>query len=210
MPQIALQFTMKHLGITNPVATASPWYVLTELADANPAILETILENAMEQGLVTDASIAQSETQRAAFWAVREGVPESQRFEGGSIKHDISVPVSHMPAFIDEATKALNNFMPDARLVCFGHLGDGNLHFNLTQPIGMDKQNYLDQWQYINEVVFAVVLKHGGSISAEHGIGQLKRANMLNIKSKVELDMMRGIKALLDPKAIMNPGKLLP
>jgi FAD/FMN-containing dehydrogenase len=210
MPDIAMGFTVKHMGITNPIATPSPWYVLTELADAVPGSFEIILEKAMELGIVTDASIAQSETQRQAMWAIRELMPESQRHEGGSIKHDVSVPVSHIPTFIDEATKAVHGFMTDARVMCFGHMGDGNMHFNVTQPVGMDKQKYLEQWHALNWVVFDVVLKHGGSISAEHGIGQLKRDDMLRIKSPVELAMMRGVKAMLDPKGIMNPGKVLP
>ena len=210
MPDIAMGFTVKHMGITNPITSPSPWFVLTELADAVPGSFETILERAMERGIVTDASIAQSEAQRQALWAIRELMPESQRHEGGSIKHDVSVPVSHIPAFIDEATKAVNGFMTDARVMCFGHIGDGNMHFNVTQPAGMNKQKFLDQWHAMNWVVFDVVLKHGGSISAEHGIGQLKRDDMLRIKSPVELEMMRGVKAMLDPKGIMNPGKVLP
>jgi FAD/FMN-containing dehydrogenase len=210
MPEIGMGFTVKHMGITNPITSSSPWYVLTELADAAPGSFENILEKAMEMGIVTDASIAQSETQRQALWAIRELMPESQRHEGGSIKHDVSVPVSHIPAFIAEATLAVHGFMADARVMCFGHMGDGNMHFNVTQPVGMDKQKYLEQWHALNWVVFDVVLKHGGSISAEHGIGQLKRDDMLRIKSPVELEMMRGLKAMLDPKGIMNPGKVLP
>jgi FAD/FMN-containing dehydrogenase len=210
MPDIAMGFTVKHMGITNPIASPSPWFVLTELADAVPSSFESILEKAVELGIVTDASIAQSGTQRQALWAIRELMPESQRHEGGSIKHDVSVPVSHIPAFINEATKAVQGFMADARVMCFGHMGDGNMHFNVTQPIGMDKQKFLGEWHAMNWVVFDVVLKHGGSISAEHGIGQLKRDDMLRIKSTVELEMMRGIKAMFDPTGIMNPGKVLP
>ena len=210
MPEIAMGFTVKYMGITNPITSPSPWFVLTELADAVPSSFETILETAMEIGIVTDASIAQSDGQRQALWAIRELMPESQRYEGGSIKHDVSVPVSHIPAFIDEATKAVHGFVADARVMCFGHMGDGNMHFNVSQPVGMDKQKFLKQRHALNWVVFDVVLKHGGSISAEHGIGQLKRDDMLRIKSPVELEMMRGVKAMLDPKGIMNPGKVLP
>ena len=210
MPDIAMGFTIKHMGIINPITSPSPWFVLTELADAAPGNFETILEQAMELGLVTDASLALSDAQRQALWDIREKMPESQRYEGGSIKHDVSVPVSHIPAFISEATAAVHGFMADARVMCFGHMGDGNMHFNVTQPLGMDKQKFLDQWHAMNWVVFDVVLKHGGSISAEHGIGQLKRDDMLRIKSPVELELMRGLKALLDPKGIMNPGKVLP
>lgn len=209
IPEIGLGFAVKHMGVTNPIASPSPWYVLTELADAAPGNLEAILEKAMGLGLVTDASIAQSEAQRQSLWIIRESMSESQRYEGGSIKHDVSVPVSHIPAFIEEAMKAVNAFMAGVRVVCFGHLGDGNMHFNVSQPVGMDKQKYLEQWHAMNWVVFDIVLKHGGSISAEHGIGQLKRDDMLKIKSPVELEMMRGVKAMFDPKGIMNPGKVL-
>ncbi len=210
MPQIGMDFTVKHMGVTHPIQTPSPWFVLTELADATADSFEQILELAMERGLVTDASLAQSEAQRQALWAIRELMPESQKHEGGSIKHDVSVPVSHIPKFIEEGAAAVQRFMPSARLMCFGHMGDGNMHFNVTQPVGMHKQEFLDQWHEMNWAVFDVVLKHGGSISAEHGIGQLKRDDMLKIKAPVELDMMRGLKALLDPKGILNPGKVLP
>jgi FAD/FMN-containing dehydrogenase len=144
------------------------------------------------------------------LWAIRELMPESQKFEGGSIKHDVAVPVSHLPQFIAEAAAAVKGFMGDARVMAFGHMGDGNLHFNVTQPQAMDKQAYLDTWREMNAAVFAVVLKHGGSISAEHGIGRLKREHMREIKSPVELQMMQDVKRLLDPNGILNPGKVLP
>ena len=137
-------------------------------------------------------------------------MPESQRFEGGSIKHDISVPISKIPQFIAEATLAVNAFMPGARVMSFGHMGDGNLHFNVSQPPGMDKKKYLDHWNEMNKAVFDIVLKFGGSISAEHGIGRLKKHHMPAIKSPVELQMMRELKKLFDPGNIMNPGKVLP
>jgi FAD/FMN-containing dehydrogenase len=210
MPDIAMGFTVKHMGVTNPINSPSPWFVLTELADAAVGSFESILEMAMERRLVTGASLAQSEAQRQTLWAIRELMSESQRHEGGSIKHDVSVPVSHIPDFIAEGAEAVQRFMPGARLMCFGHMGDGNMHFNVTQPVGMDKQKFLDQWHEMNWAVFDVVLKHGGSISAEHGIGQLKRHDMLKIKSPVELDLMRGLKKMLDPKGTMNPGKVLP
>lgn len=210
MPRIAMDFTVKHMGITNPLAEFSPWYALSELADSAEGCFARILEEAMARGLVTDAAVAQSETQRQALWAIRELMPESQKFEGGSIKHDVSVPVSKIPQFIAEATLAVNTFMPDARVMSFGHMGDGNMHFNVTQPVGMDKKEYLDLWHEMNKVVFDVVLKFGGSISAEHGIGRLKKQHMTEIKSPVELQMMRDLKKLFDPKNIMNPGKVLP
>ena len=210
MPRIAMDFTVKHMGITNPLAEFSPWYALSELADSAEGCFAQILEEAMARGWVTDATVAQSETQRQALWAIRELMPESQKFEGGSIKHDVSVPVSKIPQFIAEATLAVNQFMPDARVMSFGHMGDGNMHFNVSQPVGMDKKKYLDLWHEMNKVVFDVVLKFGGSISAEHGIGRLKKQHMPEIKSPVELQMMRDLKKLFDPKNIMNPGKVLP
>ncbi|HEY4995083.1 MAG TPA: FAD-binding oxidoreductase [Aestuariivirga sp.] len=210
MPAIGLGFAVKYLNAVNPLTTPSPWYVLFEAADANPGAIEEGLGKALEQGLITDAALAQNETQRKSFWNVRECLSESQKFEGGSIKHDVSVPVSKLPEFIAAATAAVNKFMPTARVVCFGHMGDGNMHYNVTQPVGMDKQEYLDQWRGMNEVVFAEVLKRGGSISAEHGIGRLKAVDMPHIKTPLELELMRGIKNLLDPKGILNPGRVLP
>ena len=210
LPRIAKDFSVKHMGISNPLAEFSPWYALSELADPVAGSFEAILEEAMTRGLVTDATVAQSEAQRQALWAIRELMPESQKFEGGSIKHDISVPVSRIPQFITEATRAVENYMPQARVMSFGHMGDGNLHFNVSQPLGMDKKEYLDLWNEMNAVVFDVVLKFDGSISAEHGIGRLKKHHMPEIKSAVELQMMRDLKKLFDPANIMNPGKVLP
>ena len=210
MPRIGMDMTVRHMAITNPIGRVSPWYVLSELSDPPEGCLEGILEVAMERGLVTDATLAQSGQQRQALWDIREKMPESQKHEGGSIKHDVSVPVSKVPQFIEEATKAVNNFMPDARVMAFGHMGDGNIHFNVTQPAGMERQKYLDCWEQMNVVVFAVVQKFGGSIGAEHGIGRLKIGHMPEIKSVVELDMMRNLKRLYDPLNIMNPGKVIP
>jgi FAD/FMN-containing dehydrogenase len=210
MPRIGMDFTVKHMAIADPLAERSPWYALGELADPPEGCFEKILEVALERGLVTDATLAQSETQRQALWNIREKMPESQKHEGGSIKHDVSVPVSKIPVFIAEATQAVNKFMPEARVMSFGHMGDGNMHFNVTQPVGMDKKKYLDCWNSMNTAVFAVVQKFGGSISAEHGIGRLKIGHMPEIKSAVELGMMRDLKRLYDPLNIMNPGKVVP
>jgi FAD/FMN-containing dehydrogenase len=210
LPRIAMDFTVKHMGISNPLREFSPWYALSELADPAAGSFETILEEATARGMVTDATVAQSEAQRQALWAIRELMPESQKFEGGSIKHDVSVPVSRIPQFIIEATRAVENYMPQARVISFGHIGDGNLHFNVSQPLGMDKKKYLDLWNEMNAVVFDVVLKFNGSISAEHGIGRLKKHHMSEIKSPVELQMMHDLKNLFDPTNIMNPGKVLP
>ena len=210
MPRIGMEFTIKHMGIAEPLSEVSPWYALSELADPVPGCFQNILEAALARGLVTDATLAQSESQRQALWDIREKMPDSQRFEGGSIKHDVSVPVSAIPKFIEEATVAVSEFMPAARVMSFGHMGDGNMHFNVSQPVGMDKTAYLNHWDSMNKAVFDVVIKFGGSISAEHGIGRLKIGHMAEIKSDVELNMMRDLKRLYDPFNIMNPGKVIP
>jgi FAD/FMN-containing dehydrogenase len=210
IPEIAVRFTAKHLGARRFLKDVSPWYVLAEMADVAPDALSAALEEALAAGLVSDAAIAQDESQRQAFWSLRELLSESQKFEGGSIKHDVSVPISRIPRFITEAMAAVERFMPGCRFMCFGHLGDGNLHFNISQPMGMDKPAYLSRWSEVSALVHGIVIDHGGSISAEHGIGQLKRLEMARIKSPVELQVMRSLKQLFDPKGIMNPGKVLP
>jgi len=207
LPAIGVDFATRHMHAVNPLATPSPWYVLFEIADGSA---EGALEEALNQGFITDAALAQSEAQRQSFWQMRESLSESQKFEGGSIKHDVSVPVSRVPDFLEAAIAAVLKFMPGARPCPFGHMGDGNIHFNVSQPVGMDKQAYLAQWPAMNEVVFAEVLKRNGSISAEHGIGRLKAPDMLKIKSPVELEMMRQLKRTFDPKNILNPGRVLP
>jgi FAD/FMN-containing dehydrogenase len=206
------EFTIKHFNVRDPFTAAAPWYVLIELSGSGDldSLLTEILGAAAEEGIVLDATIAQSEAQRKDIWFIRQAIVEVQKREGGSIKHDVSVPISEIPDFVEKALAAIEVFMPGARPMPFGHIGDGNLHFNVSQPLGMDKRAFLDQWQAMNDVVFDVVLKHGGSISAEHGIGRLKRDRMLKIKSPVELQMMRDVKRLFDPKGILNPNKVLP
>jgi FAD/FMN-containing dehydrogenase len=208
LPELGIQFTVKHMQTRRAVETVSPWYVLLELADT--AVAEHAMETAFEQDLVLDATIAQNEAQRLELWALREHLSEAQRFEGGSIKHDVSVPVSRVPAFIAEASNAVERFQPGVRICCFGHLGDGNMHFNVSQPLGMDKQTYLDRWHDMNRIVHDIVAKLEGSFSAEHGIGILKREDMQRYKSEVELAVMSGLKLALDPRGILSPGRLLP
>ncbi len=210
LPAIGVGFAVKHMQAVNPLTSAPPWYVLIEFTDASDDALEQCLEQALAQNLICDAAIAQTQAQARAFWHLRESLSESQKFEGGSIKHDVSVPVSKVPQFIAAATTAVAGFMPAARVCAFGHLGDGNIHFNVSQPVGMDKTAYLAQWPAMNKAVFAEVLKRGGSISAEHGIGRLKAPDMLKIKSPLEIELMRGLKALFDSKNILNPGRVLP
>ena len=171
--------------------------------------MEEILAQGMEKGLVFDATIADSLEQAKMYWRIRELFGEVQRHAGGSIKHDVSVPVAAVPAFIAEANEAVVKLIPGARPLPFGHLGDGNIHYNVTQPVGADKAEYLKRWDDVNAVVFAVVKKYGGSISAEHGIGVIKRDLLPKVKDPVAYDLMRTLKRTLDPKGILNPGKVL-
>jgi D-lactate dehydrogenase (cytochrome) len=163
----------------------------------------------MEQGIVDDAAVAANLSQRSAFWKLRDEMSAAQRPEGGSIKHDISVPVAAVPAFIAEANAAVVKLIPGARPVPFGHLGDGNIHYNVSQPIGANATEFLGRWHEVNAAVFEIVLRMGGSISAEHGIGVLKRDDLPEVKDKVAIELMRTIKSTLDPLGIMNPGKVL-
>jgi D-lactate dehydrogenase (cytochrome) len=197
----------------DPLATPSPWYVLIELSSQAQSgtrdMVEEILSEGMERGLVTDATIADSLDQAKAFWRIRELFGEVQRHMGGSIKHDISVPVAAIPAFIEEANAAATKLIPGARPMPFGHVGDGNIHYNINQPEGADKAEFLKRWHDVNEVVFAVVKKYGGSISAEHGVGVMKRDILPDYKDPVAMELMRGLKQMLDPNGILNPGKVL-
>jgi FAD/FMN-containing dehydrogenase len=208
--ELCVTFSVRHMGQRNPLDTSSPWYVLMELADAPEGLFEQLLEQALEKGLATDGALAQSKAQRQAFWGLREAISESQKPEGGSIKHDVSVPVSKIPQFIAEATAAVEQFLPGCRFATFGHMGDGNLHFNVSQPVGQDKQAYLAKWHAMNDIVHEIAVKLGGSFSAEHGIGTLKIDDMRRYKSAVELDVMRGLKTLFDPNGILSPGRVLP
>ena len=219
MPRIGVEFAVRHLqGARDPLQSPSPWYVLMELSagtedaeDASPtrALMETILGDAYEAGLVEDAALAESGQQAADFWHIRHGMSEVQREEGGSIKHDVSVPVADVPAFLDEAIAAVEALVPGCRPVPFGHMGDGNIHFNVSQPLGMDKEEYLSKWDPMNAIVHGIVHDFHGSISAEHGIGRLKRDLLAEVKSDVEMDLMRRIKAAFDPNCTLNPGRIL-
>jgi D-lactate dehydrogenase (cytochrome) len=213
LSDIAVDFSVRHgIDIRNPLAGKHPWYVLMELSSARDDArdtLEAILTRGMEDGIVDDAVIAASLSQRQAFWKLRDEMSAAQKPEGGSIKHDISVPVAAVPAFIAEANAAVVKLIPGSRPVPFGHLGDGNIHYNVSQPIGADAADFLERWHEVNAVVFAIVLRMGGSISAEHGIGVLKRDELPEVKDKVAIELMRSIKAMLDPLGIMNPGKVL-
>ncbi|MBR0758624.1 FAD-binding oxidoreductase [Bradyrhizobium jicamae] len=213
LADIAVDFSIRHgIDIRDPLTSKYPWYVLMELSSSRDDIndtLEAILAQGMEDGIVDDAVIAANLTQRQAFWKLRDEMSAAQKPEGGSIKHDISVPVAAVPAFIAEANAAVVKLIPGSRPVPFGHLGDGNIHYNVSQPVGGNSAEFLARWHDVNAVVFEIVLRMGGSISAEHGIGVLKRAELPDVKDKVAIELMRGIKAMLDPLGIMNPGKVL-
>ncbi|HEY0266718.1 MAG TPA: FAD-binding oxidoreductase [Rhizomicrobium sp.] len=215
IPRIALEFVTRHIdGTRDPLAAPSPWYVLMEATGGREANLGATFEDAlgaaMEDGAATDAVVASSQAQAAALWKLRESISESQKREGASIKHDISVPVAAIPDFLARATPAVLAVVPDARPVSFGHLGDGNLHFNFNSPRAGDDPAFLAQWEEVQQTVHDIVKDFEGSISAEHGIGVMKVAQLPRYKSHAELDAMRAIKAAFDPKDILNPGKLIP
>ncbi len=216
MSGLGMSFVLKHIpGATMPLETLAPFYVLVELAsprlDAGLRdMLEQILEQALEDGIVQDAAIPESDAQRAAIWRLREEHSEAQKREGASVKNDVSVPVSKVPAFIRDATAACEALLPGVRVVPFGHIGDGNIHFNLEQPVGSDVAWFLRQDHSIMDAVNAVVREYDGSFSAEHGIGKLKPYMMPDWRGGTELAVMQRIKAAIDPAGIMNPGKVLP
>jgi D-lactate dehydrogenase (cytochrome) len=209
-----VEFAIHHgHGVRDPLAGKHPWYVLMEVSsqysDGLRESLEHLLAAAIEQGIVIDATIAASLEQTKAFWHLRHVLPEIQKPEGGSIKHDVSVPVAVVPDFLAEASAAVQALIPGSRPVPFGHLGDGNIHFNVSQPVGADQEQFLARWGEVNAVVDKIVLKYHGSISAEHGIGLLKRDSLPKVKDKVALELMRGLMRMLDPNGILNAGKVL-
>ena len=214
IPRIGVEFVVRHSpGARDPLAGAHSWYVLIELTSQStqglPELLQSLLESAFERDLVEDAAIASSLDQRRAFWKLREDLSDVQKFEGGSIKHDVSVPVAKVPEFLERMASVVEKAASGARLVTFGHLGDGNIHANVSQPLGADKNAFLARWAEINAIVHALVVECGGSISAEHGIGVLKRDLLPTVKDHVALEVMRTIKNALDPKNLLNPGKVL-
>jgi D-lactate dehydrogenase (cytochrome) len=213
LADIAVDFSIRHgIDVRDPLTSKHPWYVLMELSsvrDDARAALESILSKAMEDGIVDDAVISANLSQRQSFWKLRDEMSAAQKPEGGSIKHDISVPVAAVPAFIEEANAAVVKLIPGSRPVPFGHLGDGNIHYNVSQPVGGDTADFMARWHEVNKAVFDIVLRMGGSISAEHGIGVLKRDELPDVKDKTAIELMRSFKALLDPNGIMNPGKVL-
>ena len=216
MSGLGMSFVVKHIpNTTLPLESPAPFYVLVELASPRAGadlrtMLEQILEQALGDDIVNDAAIAESDAQRAAIWRLREEHSEAQKREGASVKNDVSVPVSKVPGFIRQATAACEALLPGVRVVPFGHIGDGNIHFNLEQPVGSDPAWFLAQDHVIMDAVNEVVREYDGSFSAEHGIGKLKPYMMPDWRGGAELALMQRIKAAIDPTGIMNPGKLLP
>jgi FAD/FMN-containing dehydrogenase len=209
-----LSFVGRHAkGVRLPFAAEPPWGVLIEISHPLEggalSLMEPLLAEALARGLISDAVVAGSITQGRDLWRVREAASEAQKGEGGSIKHDVSVPVASIPEFLIKADKEVERVCPGARPVPFGHFGDGNVHYNVSQPPGMDKAKFLGLWGEMSHAVHGVVVGLGGSISAEHGIGRMKRDELATVKSAVEIDLMRRIKAAFDPNGILNPGKVL-
>jgi FAD/FMN-containing dehydrogenase len=214
LPRIAIELTMRHIGgVTDPLTAVYPWYILCELTSAADEplseLLQQTLADAAECSVVLDAALASSERVRAAFWRLRETVPEAQRHAGVSLKHDISVPVASLPQFINQASLWVRQHVHDGVLVCYGHAGDGNLHFNVNCIERERAAAFLAQEPQIRRAIHDLVATFAGSISAEHGIGRLKREELQRYASPVALGAMRAIKQALDPTGIMNPGKLL-
>jgi FAD/FMN-containing dehydrogenase len=212
--EVSLALVLQHIpGAARPL-DSSPWYVLVELSSGGgntdlQAWLEAFLASVLERGLCSDAVLAQSDDQARRLWSLRENISEAQKIEGISIKHDVSLPISCIGDFLDQADAALAAAYPGLRVVAFGHVGDGNLHYNLSMPAHGDNAALISAQPDVNRIVHDLVHQHGGSISAEHGIGQLKREEILRYKSPVEMEMMRAVKRAIDPQGLMNPGKVL-
>jgi FAD/FMN-containing dehydrogenase len=215
LPRLAVELTVKHIaGVANPQDMGTAWYLLIELTSPNPrqnlaGLLADDLHQAAADGIVKDAMIATSIAQAQAMWKLRESIPEAQRHHGASLKHDISVPVSSVPKLIEEGSALVRRLVPEGEVVGYGHLGDGNLHFNVSQRPGTDKTAFLQRGGPLEHAVFDLVGSLGGSISAEHGIGRLKAAEFAGRADPVELAVMHDLKRALDPKGILNPGKIL-
>lgn len=215
IPSIGLELGVKHVpGVMDPFDAPHQCYALIELTSprANDDLrgeIETVLEQAFEDEIVLDAVFAESQAQSRELWKIREEIPAAQSREGGSIKHDVSVPVSKTVEFIIDASAQVEKYMPGVRVCAFGHIGDGNIHFNLTQPVDADKKAFIAEWNDFNRIVHDLVVSMNGSISAEHGIGLIKREELAHYADETKLDLMRRIKQALDPDNLMNPGKII-
>ena len=215
LPRIAIDFVLRHLPeCRDPLAEPHPWYVLIELTATSRSTdlaetLETLFAETLEAGIVRDGTIAATGEQARQLWRLREGIAEVQKHEGASIKHDVSLPLSRVADFITEAIAAVEARLPGVRPLAFGHLGDGNIHFNLAQPVGADGDEFLARREEFYRIVHDIAEAMDGSFSAEHGIGRMRRGELEHYRTDVELNLMRKIKATLDPQGIMNPGKLV-
>jgi FAD/FMN-containing dehydrogenase len=215
IPRIAVELTARHIPqVSDPLDQAHDWYVLCELSSSRAAdgleqLLATALGAALSDGLVLDAAVARNERERAALWRLRESIPEAQRKAGASLKHDIAVPVAALPEFLARAALWVNTNVPEGRLVAYGHLGDGNLHFNLSPAAGVGAEPFLGRAPAVRRAIHDLVREFRGSFSAEHGIGRLKVEELERYADAVELQLMRAVKTAFDPHGIMNPGKVL-
>jgi FAD/FMN-containing dehydrogenase len=215
MSRTAIEFVLRHgSDVRDPFSSPHAWYVLFELSSPREGeelqqLAEAVLDEGLKSREIEEAVIASSLAQSETLWRLRELMSEVQKEEGGSIKHDIAVPVARIPEFIARANQLVELMIPGARPVPFGHLGDGNIHYNVSQPPAMDRAIFLSHWEALNAAVHEIVIDLGGSISAEHGIGRMKRDLLPHVKPAIELELMHKIKAAFDPKGILNPGKLL-
>ena len=210
IPSRALRYLNRHMpAIQLPFTNDHPWYVLIESSLDHEEILETVLAEAIENDLGSDAVVAKNVSEQAALWRIRHSISEAQKFEGVSLKHDVSVPVGKIGEFIEVAEAAVLERIPDARVVAFGHVGDGNVHFNISQPKSSSAESFRDEANALSDIIYDIVIEFDGSISAEHGVGQFKRDALKKYLASEEIAIMKTIKAALDPGNILNPGKVL-
>ena len=212
--RVGMEMVIKHIpGAKEPIKEKYKWYILIEFSSSSKNNLrqqmEDLFELALNKNIVLDGVIAESTQQRKELWTLRDGLNEAQKPEGGSIKHDISVPINNVSKFIYSASKCVEEFIPNSRVVAFGHIGDGNIHFNISQPLKQDKKEFLNKWKDVNKLIFDIVKNLDGSFSAEHGIGKLKREELQNYNPTIEINLMKSIKSSFDPNNILNPGKVL-
>jgi FAD/FMN-containing dehydrogenase len=211
IPARAIQFVLQHIPETrNPMTEETPWLILVEVSGVtDKAAFERQFMTLYEKGLISDAVVAKNRSEASALWRVRHSISEAQKREGASLKHDVSVPVGEVGRFIVAAEAAVDKFDAEIRPVPFGHVGDGNIHFNLSQPKNGNAEAFLAQREALASLVYDVVASFGGSISAEHGVGQAKRADLLHYRGETEIGLMRALKDALDPANILNPGKVI-
>ena len=212
--RIGMEMVLKNIpGAKEPMSNKYKWYVLLEFSSSSKnnmrKQMENLFEVAMNKNIVLDGVIAESTQQRKDLWLLRDGLNEAQKPEGGSIKHDISIPINNVSTFINDATYSVEKFIPESRVVAFGHIGDGNIHFNISQPIKSNKEDFLKKWESVNKIVFDIVNDLDGSFSAEHGIGKLKREELKFYNPEIEINLMKSIKNTFDLNNILNPGKVL-